>query len=258
MNEMIKNTLNEACGEDFDLFEKAFNESAARHNFHHKFSGRHKRRMDAVFKNCDNPALARKKYEAKPFWSEFGIKQAAAAAAGFVLTSGLIFGGVKAVDMFSEIAEINADANKRYDELLKDGNYYLTSDNSIYFKVGNGSITLCGDKEKIIELFMNDETLVNAHWEDPDSVKNWALDMTEYHMSGINYAIVEAGEGYKLDENGNKIPYERPKYGFVDLANIPDDEPWSSFHFIFTRWNIMFDGEDTIRLLPLGDFVLGE
>lgn len=253
MNEMIKNAVNNACGEDFDLFEKAFNESAA----HHKFSSRHKRKMDAVFKNCDNPSLARKKFEAKPFFSEFGVKQFAASAAGLVLTGGLIFGGVKAVDLFSDLAETMENTNKRYDELLKDGNYYLTTDDSIYFKVGNGTITLCGDKEKIIEFFITDK-LIKAHEEDPDFVKNYALDRAEYHMSGINYAIVEAGESYKLDENGNKIPYDRPKYGFVDLSRCTDDVPWYSYIFLFPPDSLMFDGEETISVWPLGDFVLGE
>ncbi len=254
MNEMIKTVVNDACGEKFDLFEKAFDENTA----HHKFSSRHKRKMEAVFKNCDNPALARKKYEAKPFFSEFGVKQFVASAAGLVLTGGLIFGGVKAVDLFSDLAETMENTNKRYDELLKDGNYYLTTDDSIYFKVGNGTITLCGDREKITELFMNDETLNKVHEEDPDFVKNYALDRAEYHMSGINYAIIEAGEGYKTDENGNVIPYERPKYGFVDLSRCTDDIPWHSYVFLFPPDSLMFDGEDTIRLLPLGDFVLAE
>ncbi len=253
MNEMIKTAVNDACGEDFDLFEKAFNENTA----HHKFSSRHKRKMDAVFKNCDNPALARKKYEAKPFFSEFGVKQFAAAAAGLVLTGGLIFGGVKAVDLFSDLAETMENTNKRYDELLKDGNYYLTTDDSIYFKVGNGTITLCGDKEKIIELFINDETLAKAHIEDPDFVKNFAAYKADKFMAEINYAIVEAGEIGTTDENGNVIPFDSLKYGFVDLANCTD-APWSSYLFTFGLWDPTFDGEDTIRLYPLGDFVLAE
>lgn len=253
MNEMIKTAVNNACGEEFDLFEKEFNESTA----HHKFSSRHKRKMDAVFKNCDNPALARKKYDAKPFWNEFGAKQFAAAAAGLVLTGGLFFGGVKAVDLFSEIAETDANTNKRYDELLKDGNYYLTTDNSIYFKVENGCVTLCGDSAKIYDIYLNDEETAKANQRDPELTKNWLSNMVEGYMAGIEYAVVEAGVGFTTDENGNKIPYDRPKYGFVDLARCTK-HPWTSYIFIFDRWSLMFDGEDTIRLFPLGDFVLAE
>ncbi len=252
MNEMIKNTLNEACGEDFDLFEKAFNENTA----HHKFSSRHKRKMEAVFKNCDNPVLARKKYEAKPFWSEFGVKQGVAAAASFVVASCLIFGGVKAVDLFSDLAEANEDQNKRYDELLKDGNYYLTTDDSIYFKVENGTLKLCGDREKITELFMNDELLVKAHKEDPEFVKNWATHLTEVYMAGINYALVDAGEGGKLDDDGNIIPDDRLKYGFVNLAGLREEE-WGSY-VITGPWDVTFDGEKMIRFSWCGDFVLAE
>ncbi len=252
MNEMIKNTLNEACGEDFDLFEKAFNENTA----HHKFSSRHKRKMEAVFKNCDNPVLARKKYEAKPFWSEFGVKQGVAAAASFVVASCLIFGGVKAVDLFSDLAEANEDQNKRYDELLKDGNYYLTTDDSIYFKVENGTLKLCGDKEKIIELFMNDEKLVKAHKEDPEFVKKYATDRANAFMSEMNYALVDSGEGGTLGEDGNVIPDDRLKYGFVNLDSLPDI-PWVSL--VFTGpWEATFDGENTIRISRIGNFVLAE
>ncbi len=254
MNEMIRNALNESCGEYLDLFEKAFDESTT----HHNFSLRHKRRMNAIFKNCDNPALARKKYEAKPFLSEFGIKQAAVTAAGFVVASGLMFGGVKAVDFFSEIANIEAETNKRYDELLRDGNYYLTTDDSIYFKVGNGTITLCGDKEKIIELFMKDESMVKANERDPEFTKNWATTLTEDHMTEKHYALVEAGEMYYEGENGEKrIPIGNLKYGFVNLNDLPD-YPWASFVFQFGPWQATFDGEDTIRITRFGDFVLAE
>ncbi len=257
MNEMIKTAVNDACGEEFDLFEKAFNESPENHNLHHKFSSRHKRRMEAVFKNADNPALARKKYEAKPFFSEFGVKQFAASAAGLVLTGGLIFGSVKAVDLFSDLAETYENTNKRYDELLKDGNYYLTTDNSIYFKVENGTITLCGDKAKIYELYLNNKEIDEANQRDPEFIKSWVSNMIERYMSGMNYAIVEAGEGYKTDENGNVIPYDRPKYGFVNLDKCTDIS-WDSIIFMFDEASLMFDGENTISIAFLGDFVLAE
>lgn len=74
-------------------------------------------------------------------------------------------------------------------------------------------------------------------------------------MSGINYAIVEAGEG--IPENGNKISVDRPKYGFVDLDKCAD-LPWNSIFFMFDDASLMFDGEDTISIAFLGDFVLGE
>ncbi len=252
MNEMIKTVVNDACGEEFDLFEKAFNENTT----HHKFSSRHKRKMEAVFKNCNNPALARKKYEAKPFFSEFGVKQFAASAAGLVLTGGLIFGSVKAVDLFSELAETYENTNKRYDELLKDGNYYLTTDNSIYFKVESGNLKLYGDREKIIEIFINDEALVKARKKNPEFVKNWATQLTEVYMAGINYALVDAGEGGREDENGNVIPDGRLKYGFISLAGLREEE-WASY--IFTGpWDATFDGENMIRFSWIGDFVLAE
>ncbi len=253
MNEMIKTVVNDACGEDFDLFEKAFDENTA----HHNFSGRHKRRMEAVFKNADNPALARKKYEAKPFFSEFGVKQFAAAAASLVVVGGLMFGGVKAVDMLSDLAEIKANTNKRYDELLKDGNYYFTTDDSIYFTVENGRVTLCGDKAKIYELYLNNKEIDEANQRDPEFIKSWVSNMIERYMSGMNYAIVEAGEGYKTDENGNVIPYDRPKYGFVNLDKCTDIS-WDSIIFMFDEASLMFDGENTISIAFLGDFVLAE
>lgn len=250
MNELFRTIVNQSCGENFDIFEKTFNENTE----HHNFSSRHKRKMEAVFKNCSNPALARKKYEAEPFWGKFGAKQFAAAAAGLVLTGGLIFGGVKAVDMFSDIA----NTNKRYDELLKDGNYYLEGDKSIYFKANDGSVILIGDKNKIMDIMMSDEWLAAADARDPDHKIRMQVEyITDYYMSGINYAIVEAGEGYTVDENGNQIPIERPKYGFVDLANC-SDEPWNSYVFTFTRLSLMFDGDDTIYLEPLGNLVLDD
>ena len=206
MNDMIKTTVNKACGEEFDLFEKAFNESTT----HHNFSRRHKRRMNAVFKYCGDPVTARKKFESKPFWSEFGAKQAAAAAAGFVVVSGMIFGGVKVVDTFSELA----DANKRYDELLKDGNYYLEGDSSVYFKVENGAITLCGDREKITEMFLNDQEVWEAQPDDPEFIEEWAKDETNYYMSGMKYALVETcGVSGSIKEDGEQITYQLPKYG---------------------------------------------
>lgn len=250
MNDMINTAVNKACGDEFDLFEKAFNENTA----HHNFSRRHKRRMNDVFKYSDDPAAARKKFERKPFWSEFGAKQAAAAAAGFVVVSGMIFGGVKVVDTFSELA----DTNKRYDELLKDGNYYLEGDSSIYFKVGNGAITLFGDRETIMEFFLNDEEVLEANQESPEVIEEYAEDMADYFMSETKYAIVETGQNtYSVGENGERIPQDLLKYGFV--CNVDQlTEPWSNYVFLFDDRMLMFDGENTIRLYPLGDFIYSE
>lgn len=250
MNDMIKTAVNTACGDEFDLFEKAFNENTA----HHNFSRRHKRRMNEVFKYCGDPVAARKKFERRPFWSEFGAKQAAAAAAGFVVVSGMIFGGVKVVDTFSELA----DTNKRYDELLKDGNYYLEGDSSIYFKVENGAITLCGNRETIMEMFLNDQEALEAHPDDPEFLKEYAEDMTDYFMAETKYAIVEtSGVDHVTKENGEQITYPLLKYGFV--YNVDKlTEPWSDYVFLFNYRTLMFDGENTIRLVPLGDFEYAE
>ncbi len=250
MNDMIKTTVNKACGDEFDLFEKAFNESTT----HHNFSRRHKRRMNEVFKYCGDPVTARKKFERNPFWSEFGAKQAAAAAAGFVVVGGMIFGGVKVVDTFSELA----DANKRYDELLKDGNYYLEGDSSVFFKVENGAITLCGDRETVTEMFMNDQEVWEAHPDDPEYIEEWAEFETNYFMSETKYAIVETdGVDLVITDNGEEFTYPLLKYGFV--YNVDKlTEPWSSYVFLFDYRSLLFDGENTIRLYPLGDFIYSE
>lgn len=243
MNETIKTAVNEACKEEFDLFEKAFDENAD----HHNFSLRHKRRMNAIFKNCDNPEAARKKLDGKPFWSEFGIKQLAAAAAGFVVIGGLMFGGVKVVDMFTEIDEIIENTNKRYDHLLKDGNYYLEGDNSIYFKVEKGSIKLFGDTTKIFESYVKDcelgEQVIAGHVDDL--------------MSGTQIAVIETeGKPYHTNENGEKVPAEVLKYAFVEEVEKLT-EPWYSYVFLVNEYWLTFDGEKTILFKPLGNFVLG-
>ncbi len=251
MNDMIKTTVNKACGDEFDLFEKAFNESTT----HHNFSRRHKRRMNAVFKYCGDPATARKKFERNPFWSEFGAKQAAAAAAGFVVVSGMIFGGVKVVDTFSELA----DTNKRYDELLKDGSYYLEGDSSVYFKVENGAITLCGDRETIMKLFLNDQHLLEANQDSPEVIEEYAEYSTDYFMSEMKYAIVETdGVDHVITDDGEEFTYPLLKYGFVLDVDNRCTEPWSSYIFLFDYSSLLFDGENTIRLYPLGDFIYSE
>ena len=243
MNETIKTAVNEACGEEFDLFEKAFDEKAEHHNFSH----RHKRRMNAIFKNCDDPAAARKKLEGKPFWSEFGVKQLAAAAAGFVVIGGLMFGGVKVVDMFTENAEIIENTNKRYDELLKDGNYYLEGDSSIYFKAENGSMKLYGDKAKIIESYAK---------------YYYGLDektITEYIdklMAGTQIAVIETGKPCHINEDGEQVPMELLKYAILEEVDKLT-EPWHSYIFLVNEFWITFDGEKTLLIKPLGNFVLG-
>ncbi len=244
MNDMIKTTVNKACGDEFDLFEKAFNESTT----HHNFSRRHKRRMNAVFKYCGDPVTARKKFESKPFWSEFGAKQAAAAAASFVVVGGMIFGGVKVVDTFSELA----DTNKRYDELLKDGNYYLERDSSIYFKVENGAITLCGDRDRIMEYFLSDTEMLEANPDCTEFLDEYAEVTTDYFMTETKYAIVETSH-----ITNTVIPQDILKYGFVyDVDKLT--EPWSDYVFLFSDRTPTFDGENTIRLYPLGDFIYSE
>ncbi len=249
MNEMFKTTLDKACGDEFDLFEKAFNENQARHNFSH----RHKRRMDIIFKYCGDPVTAGKKLESKPFWSGFGAKQAAAAAAGFVLGGGVIFGGVKTVDMLSEQSEYNENVNKRYDELLKEGNYYLDGDSSIYFKVENGAITLCGDREKIMEYFLSDTEVLEANPDVAEFHDEYAEDTADYFMTETKYAIVEMSQVTDIEN----IPQDLLKYGFVLNAD-KCTEPWSDYIFLFSDRSLMFDGENTIRLYPLGDFIYSE
>ncbi len=244
MNEKFKTILDKTCGSEFDLFEQAFDETPARHNF----SRRHRRRMDECFKYCNDPAAARERFERKPFWSGFGAKQAAAAAAGLVLGCGLILGGAKMVDTFSALS----DVNKRYDELLKDGNYYLNGDSSVYFKAENGAITLCGDREVIMELFLNDK---EVDQNDPESVKEWAEYSCDYFMTEMKYAIVEtSGVDHVITDDGEELTYPLLKYGFV-LDTDRCTEPWSSYIFMFNYRSLMFDGENTIRLVPLGDFV---
>ncbi len=242
MNETIKTVVNEACGEDFDLFEKAFDEKAE----HHNFSLRHKRRMNVIFKNCNDPASARKKLEGKPFWSEFGVKQFAAAAAGFVVIGGLMFGGVKVIDMYNDNAEFIENTNKRYDYLLKDGNYYLEGDSSIYFKVENGSLKLFGDKTKIFETYVKDcelgEQIIAGHVDDL--------------MSGTKIAVIEREGGPYHIENGEEIPIKLLKYAFVEGVDELT-EPWYSYIFLVNEYWLTFDGEKTILFKPLGNFVLG-
>lgn len=252
MNETIKTVVNETCGEDFDLFEKAFDEKAA----HHNFSIRHKRRMNVIFKNCDDPEAARKKLEGKLFCSEFGIKQLAAAAVGFAVIGGLMFGGVKVVDMFTEMSEVNENQNKRYDYLLKDGNYYSEGDSSIYFKVENGSIKLCGDKEKILE---HDILLLTNFYPNAseENLKYYYTEVTDVLMSGTRYAVVEMGENYTTDKNGEKVTRDHLKYAFVTGFTAEMEESWNNYNFFFDALAVSFDGEKTLRYLPLGDFVLG-
>lgn len=253
MNETIKTAVNEACEKEFDLFEKAFDEKSA----HHNFSLRHKRRMNAIFKNCDNPKVARKKLEGKPFWSEFGVKQLAAAAAGFAVIGGLMFGGVKVVDMFTDMTEVHEEQNKRYDYLLKDGNYYLEGDNSIYFKVENGSIKLFGDREKILEKYKSDKQVVEAYSEDPQFVEKWVEERTNLYMSGTQIAVIEVeGKPYHTNENGEKVPYDVLKYAFVEEVDKLT-EPWHSYVFLVNEYWLTFDGEKTILFKQLGNFVLG-
>lgn len=253
MNEMFKTTVDKACGDEFDLFEKAFNENPA----HHNFSRQHKHRMNEVFKYCGDPVTARKKFERKPFWSGFGAKQAAAAAAGFVLGGGAIFGGVKAVDMLSEMSEYNENVNKRYDELLKDGSYYLEGDSSIYFKVENGAITLCGDREKIVEYFLSDTEMLEANPDSTEFLDEYAEDTADYFMTETKYAIVETGQiTHTVSEN---IPQDLLKFKFCVVYNVDKlTEPWSDYVFLFSDRSLMFDGENTIRLYPLGNFIYSE
>ncbi len=105
-------------------------------------------------------------------------------AAGFVV-GGLMFGGVKMTDMLSQIAEIDTETNKRYDDLVKDGNYYLNGDitSGIYFKVENGSIILCGNKETIRTMFLADEKVNAAHKDEPKYIEDWAASKINTYMT---------------------------------------------------------------------------